>query len=127
MFEKEAEEYVMREDVVTENNKILFDNGYGYQTVEFEKEVKKAFKDGAEYGYNKKNERLESAIKVLISTLDDSLWDEGHPGYSDSEPGYKCPYCSCSECYRVSCQFNKSELFKQLNTDFPKLFKKEIE
>lgn len=56
MFEKDAEEYVMREDVVTENNKVPFDNGYGYQTVDFEKEVKQAFKDGAEFGYNKANE-----------------------------------------------------------------------
>ena len=56
MFEKEAEEYVMREDVITENDRVPFDNGYGFQTVSFEDEVKKAFKDGAEFGYNKANE-----------------------------------------------------------------------
>ena len=53
MFEKEAEEYVMREDVITENDKVPFDNGYGFQTVSFEDEVKKGFQDGAEFGYNK--------------------------------------------------------------------------
>ena len=124
MFEKEAEEYVMREDVITENDRVPFDNGYGFQIVSFEDEVKKGFQDGAEFGYNKANEILKSAVKVLISTLDDTLWDEGHPGYSDSEPGYKCPECACKDCYRVSCEYNKSELFKQLNTDFPELFKK---
>lgn len=56
MFEKEAEEYVMREDVITENDRVPFDNGYGFQTVSFEDEVKKGFKDGAEFGYNKANE-----------------------------------------------------------------------
>ena len=56
MFEKEAEEYVMREDVITENDKVPFDNGYGFQTVSFEDEVKKGFQDGAEFGYNKANE-----------------------------------------------------------------------
>lgn len=71
------------------------------------------------------NEILKSVIKMLISTLNNSLWDEGHPGYSDSEPGYKCPECSCKDCYRVSCEYNESELFKQLNTDFPELFKGE--
>ena len=53
MFEKEAEEYVMREDVITENDRVPFNNGYGFQTVSFEDEVKKGFKDGAEFGYNK--------------------------------------------------------------------------
>lgn len=74
--------------------------------------------------FEKANETLKSAVKVLISTLDDTLWDEGHPGYSDSEPGYNCPECACKDCYRVSCKYNTSELFKKLNTDFPELFKK---
>ena len=52
-LEKEAEENVMREDVITENDKVPFDNGYGFQTVSFEDEVKKGFQDGAEFGYNK--------------------------------------------------------------------------
>ena len=56
MFEKEAEDYVMREDVITENDRVPFDNGYGFQTESFEDEVKKSFKDGAEFGYNKANE-----------------------------------------------------------------------
>jgi len=46
MADKYAEEYVMREDVVTENDRVPFDNGYGYQTVSFEEEVKKGYKDG---------------------------------------------------------------------------------
>lgn len=68
--------------------------------------------------------RLEmvDVIRLLITTLDDTTWDEGHPGYSDSEPSYKCPYCSCKDCYRVSCQFNESELFKKLHKEFPELY-----
>ena len=46
MAEKHAEEYIMREDVVTENDRVPFDNGYGFQTVSFEDEVKKGYKDG---------------------------------------------------------------------------------
>lgn len=46
MADKHAEEYVMREDVITENDRVPFDNGYGFQTVDFEKEVKKGYKDG---------------------------------------------------------------------------------
>ena len=56
MADKHAEEYVMREDVITENDRVPFDNGYGFQTVSFENEVKKGFQDGAEFGYNKANE-----------------------------------------------------------------------
>jgi len=44
--EQKAEEYVMREDVITENDRVPFDNGYGFQTVSFEDEVKQAFIDG---------------------------------------------------------------------------------
>lgn len=46
MADKHAEEYVMREDVITENDRVPFDNGYGFQTVSFEDEVKKGFKNG---------------------------------------------------------------------------------
>ena len=46
MADKHAEEYVMREDTITENDRVPFDNGYGFQTVDFEKEVKKGYKDG---------------------------------------------------------------------------------
>lgn len=46
MAEQKAEEYVMREDTITENDRVPFDNGYGFQTVDFEKEVKKGYKDG---------------------------------------------------------------------------------
>ena len=44
--DKHAEEYVMREDIITENDRVPFDNGYGFQTVSFEDEVKKVYKDG---------------------------------------------------------------------------------
>ena len=44
--DKHAEEYVMREDVITENDRVPFDNGYGFQTVSFEDEVKKGYKEG---------------------------------------------------------------------------------
>ena len=46
MADKHAEEYIMRDDVVTENDRVPFDNGYGYQTISFENEVKEGFKDG---------------------------------------------------------------------------------
>ena len=46
MAYKHAEEYIMREDVITENDRVPFDNGYGFQTVSFEDEVKKGYKDG---------------------------------------------------------------------------------
>ena len=108
MFEKEAEEWWNNE-----YSPSLYDN------------VSEVWRKGAEFGYNKANEILKSAVKVLVSTLDDTLWDEGHPGYS-IKPGYNCPECACKDCYRVSCKYNKSELFKQLNTDFPELFKKGV-
>lgn len=59
-------------------------------------------------------EELLEVIKLLIIALNASTWDDGHPGYSDSDPGYMCPDCSCKECYRVSCQYNESNLFKKL-------------
>lgn len=46
MTEEYAEEYVMHEDVITENDRVPFDNGYGFQTVSFEDEIMKGFKDG---------------------------------------------------------------------------------
>lgn len=70
-------------------------------------------------------EEMKCTIKLLINTLDDTLWDDGSPGYSDSEPGYLCPQCSCKDCYRVSCSYNESELFKQLYKEFPELYEKE--
>ena len=69
MFEKEAEEYVMREDVITENDRVPFDNGYGFQTVSFEDEVKKGFKDGAEFGYNKAKEEIEKLKELVLDCL----------------------------------------------------------
>ena len=36
--DKLAEDYVMREDTITKNDRVPFDNGYGFQTVDFEKE-----------------------------------------------------------------------------------------
>lgn len=71
------------------------------------------------------DKEMAAVIKLLISTLDDTTWDEGHPGYSDSEPQYNCPDCSCKDCYRVSCQFNKSELFQKLHNEFPELYENE--
>ena len=67
---------------------------------------------------------LKNVVKLLITTLDDSTWDEGHPGYADSEPGYLCPNCSCKDCYRISCKHNESELFKKLYKEFPELYEK---
>ena len=67
------------------------------------------------------NELLD-VIKLLITTLDNTTWDEGHPGYSDSEPQYNCPVCHCNECYRISCKHNKSALFKKLHKELPKLY-----
>lgn len=67
------------------------------------------------------NELLD-IIKQLITTLDNTTWDEGYPGYSDGEPQYNCPTCHCNECYRVSCDYNKSELFKKLHNELPKLY-----
>lgn len=67
-------------------------------------------------------EVMKNAVKLLITTLDDAMWDEGHPGYSDSEPGYRCPGCSCKDCYRTSCKYNESELFKKLYEEFPELY-----
>lgn len=71
------------------------------------------------------DKEMTAVIKLLISTLDDTTWDEGRPGYSDSEPQYNCPDCSCKDCYRVSCQFNESELFKKLHNEFPELYENE--
>lgn len=66
MFEKEAEEYVIREDVITENDRVPFDNGYGFQTVSFEDEVKKGFQDGAEFGYNKAKEDVKHDLMMKL-------------------------------------------------------------
>ena len=53
MFEKEAEEYV---------------DDYFYDFIEKVQEILKvAFKDGAEFGYNKLNEELKEKISVLLS------------------------------------------------------------
>ena len=69
--DKLAEDYVMREDTITENDRVPFDNGYGSQTVDFEKEVKKGYKDGyiaGAEGYEKQkeiNKELVDDIAVL--------------------------------------------------------------
>lgn len=49
--EERAEAYILREDVVTENDRVPVDNGYGWQTVSFEDEVKKGYLDGYKQGY----------------------------------------------------------------------------
>ena len=55
------------------------------------------------------NELLD-VIKLLITTLDNTTYGG-------------CPDCRCNECYRVSCKDNKSELFKKLHKELPKLYK----
>lgn len=72
MADKFAEDYVMREDVITENDRVPFDNGYGFQTVDFEKEVKKGYKDGFLAGTRENGERLEQA-KEIIRELNEGL------------------------------------------------------
>lgn len=58
------------------------------------------------------NELLD-AIKLLITILDGTTYDGEH---------YNCPECNCMDCYRVSCKDNKSELFKKLHRELPKLY-----
>lgn len=70
------------------------------------------------------NAELKNVVKLLITTLNDTTWDEGHPGYADSESGYRCPNCSCKDCYRISCKYNESELFKKIYKRFPELYEK---
>lgn len=55
------------------------------------------------------NNELLDVIKLLITTLDSTVWDD-------------CPDCSCDECYRACCEFNKSALFKKLHSELPKLY-----
>jgi len=80
---------------------------------------------GAEFGYNKGKKEMVNVIKLLISTLDITTWreDPDSPCCSGSETFYNCPDCSCKDCYRVACEYNKSEIFKQLYQDFPELYK----
>ena len=63
--DKLAEDYVMREDTITENDRVPFDNGYGFQTVDFEKEVKKGYKDGYLAGYHDAKEIIKSLLKLV--------------------------------------------------------------
>lgn len=57
-IEKKAEEYIMREDVVTENDRVPVDNGYGWQTVSFEDEVKRAYIDGYKDGQKHEADKI---------------------------------------------------------------------
>lgn len=56
-----------------------------------------------------REEELLDAIKLLITTLDNTTWNG-------------CPDCNCEECYRAYCEFNESGLFKKLHKELPKLY-----
>ena len=58
MFEKEAEEYAI------ENYETCLYDDLPYTNDS--KAIEQAFEDGAEFGYNKANERLTKAKKLLI-------------------------------------------------------------
>lgn len=51
----------------------------------------------------------ELLVKVLISTVSDTSWDDGHLGDTDGEPAY-------------ICDFNASELSKKLYNEMPELY-----
>lgn len=53
-----------------------------------------------------REEELLDAIKLLITTLDNTTWNG-------------CPDCNCEECYRAYCEFNESGLFKKLHEELP--------
>lgn len=87
--------------------------------------VTEAFQDGHKKGLEegrKENAELKNVVKLLITTLNDTTWDEGKPGFADSKPGHRCPNCSCKDCYRISCKYNESELFKKIYKRFPELY-----
>lgn len=48
-------------------------------------------------------------IKVLITTIDDTTWDDGYLGDTDGKPAY-------------ICDFNEPELFKKLYSEMPELY-----
>ena len=62
MFEKEAEEYI---------KKIPFVNGPELVRKIVRKFCKDAFKDGAEFGYNKANEYAKTIIQDLLDNSDE--------------------------------------------------------
>ncbi|MCQ2081625.1 MAG: hypothetical protein MJZ11_08195 [Lachnospiraceae bacterium] len=66
--EEKAEEYISREDVVTENDRVPVDNGYGWQTVSFEDEVKRAYLDGLSEG-RKELEKENAELKAQIEKM----------------------------------------------------------
>ena len=62
MFEKDAEEYVNEHSEYDETFDMVFVNC----------ETKKAFQDGAEFGYNKAKEETEYARTIIQDLLDNS-------------------------------------------------------
>jgi hypothetical protein len=63
MFEKEAEEYAKVKEIERNNLECIIVVNY---------EVSRAFKDGAEFGYNKANERVKDIIVRLIANQPDT-------------------------------------------------------
>lgn len=81
--DKLAEDYVMREDTITENDRVPFDNGYGFQTVDFEKEVKKGYKDGylecaKELEQEDLKSKLAKATEIIKGLCDLIHWKHGY-------------------------------------------------
>ena len=115
MFEKEAEDYA--DKYVTEGVDELR-----------RKVIKGHWQDGATFGYNKGRKEMVNVIKILITTLNTTTWreDSESPSRSGRETFYNCPDCSCKDCYRVACQYNMSETFKQLYQDFPEVYNLQI-
>ena len=88
MFEKEAKEYV--------------DNNF-YDLLEKVQEIAKvAFKDGAEFGYNKDNEELKEKISVLLSCKN---CPENKGGWI------------CAKEYENKCLAQKIEFIKELEKE----------
>lgn len=61
MFEKEAEEYFEKECL----------HSYADTEEELKEDVMAAFKDGAEFGYNKANEYAKKIIQDLLDNSDE--------------------------------------------------------
>ena len=73
MFEKEAEEYVrkIRHDVINWDGKEPEERFYN------EVKFKQAYQQGAEFGYNKCNERLTKAKNLLTRFIMGSVYFNG--------------------------------------------------
>ena len=100
MFEKEAEEYVDTE------SKYLIEDNEG-NIINIAKKVKQAFKDGAEFGYNKAAEK----ISVLLSCKDCPENKDG---------------LICQKEYENKCLAQKIQFIKELQQENAEL-KEEVE